>query len=296
MRSVATRRAAILPVRPAALVAAWLFIPGLAAGYSGGPPDGFCGNPPNFFTCAVCHGEGQQGNGSLLLQNVPAQYEPNQSYDLVIELGDPDQVRWGFEITVMNDATLEMAGTIEVTNATTTQLSDNPDNEADFLKHTLAGTFNGFPNGPVTWGFRWTAPASGNVTFYLAGNAANGSGSADGGDVIYAIQVPLIPTTGIDPGEVPAAITALEPSFPNPFRPATTIPFTLSEPGRVVLSVYGTDGKLVTRLLDDDRAAGHHQVTWNGRDMQGRRAPSGVYFLSLAAPRTEARQRVVLTN
>ena len=44
-----------------------------------------------------------------------------------------------------------------------------------FIEHTSAGTRNGTRNG-VTFQFDWTPPAvnAGPVTFYVAGNAANG--------------------------------------------------------------------------------------------------------------------------
>ena len=53
------------------------------------------------------------------------------------------------------------------------------------MKHTSAGTFAGTP-GPTSWQYQWTAPAASvaSVTFYAAGNAANGTGNTSG-DYIY---------------------------------------------------------------------------------------------------------------
>ncbi len=284
--------------RAAALAtAASLLIAGRAGAYSSGPPDGFAGDPPFFRTCSNCHGDGVPGDGSLELLNTPLQFTPGQVYALTVRLRDPGQMRWGFELTAIEDATLFQSGTLSVTDMLNTQLSDNPGTQPDYLKHTFDGTYSGVLNGPVTWNFQWTAPLSGgSLTFYLAGNAANGNGIPDLGDEIYAIQVPVSPTVGIEPVASPSIVTALEPSFPNPFRPSTTIPFTLAESGPVRLSVYGADGRLIAQLIEGEQAAGRHIVSWDGRDRNGQRLPSGVYFFALNAGGVESRQRAVLAE
>ncbi|MBP8137654.1 MAG: hypothetical protein KAY61_05565, partial [Candidatus Eisenbacteria bacterium] len=50
--------------------------------------------------------------------------------------------------------------------------------------------------GPVTWSFDWTAPSSpaGSVTFYAAGNAANGS-EEPSGDWIFTTSATALDTT-----------------------------------------------------------------------------------------------------
>jgi DNA-binding beta-propeller fold protein YncE len=70
---------------------------------------------------------------------------------------------------------------------------------------------------------------------------------------------------------------------PNPFTPATTIDFSLKAPGHARLTVFDAAGRQVRTLLDDERAAGPHDVTWNGRDDAGRKLASGVYFYRLEA-------------
>jgi hypothetical protein len=87
--------------------------------------------------------------------------------------------------------------------------------------------------------------------------------------------------TGI--GDPPGASVAvsLEPPHPNPFNPATTIPFTLAKPGRARLAVYNALGQRIRVLFDGDRPAGRQVVTWDGRDDAGRHASSGVYFVEL---------------
>jgi len=155
------------------------------AQWSGWAPNGFTGAPGEG-TCQQCHQFGPD-DGQLQIIGTPAEYSPNQSYSLTVSLEDPGQQRWGFELTAV-DSDGNGVGSFTVTDPVNTQLSDNnPSTARDYLKHTSTGTYNGTFDGPVTWDFQWTAPSSnrGPVTFYAAGNAADGDGTT-AGNYIYA--------------------------------------------------------------------------------------------------------------
>ncbi|MEZ4388573.1 MAG: endonuclease [Candidatus Krumholzibacteriia bacterium] len=94
--------------------------------------------------------------------------------------------------------------------------------------------------------------------------------------------------------EVPTAAVALLGAAPNPFNPATSIAFTLAEPGRADLLVYGLDGKLVRTLASGPCSAGRHDVTWRGRDDLGREVPSGAYVVRLRSAGRTASTKVML--
>jgi hypothetical protein len=89
-------------------------------------------------------------------------------------------------------------------------------------------------------------------------------------------------TSVADASGVPA-VFALEQNVPNPFNPATTIRFSLARAGRASLAIYDVAGRLVRRLVDEERAAGRHEVRWDGRDARGHRVASGIYFYRLEA-------------
>jgi hypothetical protein len=78
--------------------------------------------------------------------------------------------------------------------------------------------------------------------------------------------------------------TQLSSARPNPFRQQVTIPFTLSAPGRVELSLYSVDGRRVRTLVDELRAPGSYDVMWDGRDEHGRVAMAGIYYVRLITP------------
>ncbi len=60
---------------------------------------------------------------------------------------------------------------------------------------------------------------------------------------------------------------------PNPFRAETTIRYGLAEAGPITLTIYDALGRKVRVLVDEVKAAGEHQVTFDGRGLS-----SGVYF------------------
>ena len=125
---------------------------------------------------------------------IPETYEPNEVYTIVVNLSRAAQNRWGFEMTALG-ADGARAGSFEVDNAANTQVSEA--NSKQYIKQTAVGSAQG-TNDAHSWEFQWTAPAAdvGPITFYAAGNAANGDfGIA--GDYIYTEQAestPPVPT------------------------------------------------------------------------------------------------------
>jgi len=75
---------------------------------------------------------------------------------------------------------------------------------------------------------------------------------------------------------------ALHQNYPNPFNPETNITFSIPEPGEVGLNVYNILGQNIRSLFTGDRPAGIFSVIWDGKNQQGVRIASGVYFLRLS--------------
>jgi len=95
--------------------------------------------------------------------------------------------------------------------------------------------------------------------------------------------------------------TELWANFPNPFNPATTIPFSISSGlgnraggTEVRLVVFNVSGQLVRRLLDQTMTPGHYQVQWDGRNAAGEPVGSGVYIYRLETPNAALTRRMTL--
>jgi hypothetical protein len=88
--------------------------------------------------------------------------------------------------------------------------------------------------------------------------------------------------------------THLAPNYPNPFNPATTLPFSLAAPAQVRLAIYDVAGRLQRTLVDAHLAAGEHWVNWDGRDEAGGELASGVYFSRFEAGATNEVRKLLL--
>jgi hypothetical protein len=73
----------------------------------------------------------------------------------------------------------------------------------------------------------------------------------------------------------------LEQNYPNPFNPSTTIKYNISTKDRVTLKVFNALGQEVATLVNEEKEAGTHSVTWDPKD-----AASGVYYYRLEVGNT----------
>ncbi|MBN2170608.1 MAG: right-handed parallel beta-helix repeat-containing protein [Candidatus Krumholzibacteriota bacterium] len=90
-------------------------------------------------------------------------------------------------------------------------------------------------------------------------------------------------TTAAPAPATAAPAPVLLPAWPNPFNPAVRIAFDLPRPARVRLTVHDAAGRLLRTLATGPRAAGRHEVVWDGRDAGGTPVASGVYLCRLEA-------------
>lgn len=86
----------------------------------------------------------------------------------------------------------------------------------------------------------------------------------------------------------------LHPNYPNPFNPSTKIRYGVPEAAHVRISVYNVLGQLTAEVLSEQKTAGYHEVEWDGRDLSGAQATSGVYFYRIQAARFAATRSMVL--
>jgi hypothetical protein len=117
--------------------------------------------------------------------------------------------------------------------------------------------------------------------------------------LIDNVKVYNYPATGITAvGDEPVGIVhefKLSQNFPNPFNPSTEIQFTLPAFQDVSLIVYDVLGRQVKTLVNEQRHAGKHFVTWDGSNNFGSRVSSGVYFYKMVSGQlTQVRKMMLL--
>ncbi|MCF7811133.1 T9SS type A sorting domain-containing protein [bacterium] len=90
--------------------------------------------------------------------------------------------------------------------------------------------------------------------------------------------------------EIPV-LTCLEPAYPNPFNPNTTLRFKMAQRGMVTIDIYDISGRIVASLLNSSYSPGSYSVDFNGVNLG-----SGVYFAKFSAGNTTETQRLLLTK
>jgi uncharacterized protein (TIGR03437 family) len=213
--------------------------------YSGAPGDR---------TCAACHGNGtvNTGGGNVVVNFPASGYTAGQTHHMSITITDATALRWGFELSARSVASAgaKDLGALASSDGNTQVI--NSLTQA-WITHTLAGTRPG-TSGPTTFQFDWTAPptGSGDVTFYVAANAANNNGTADQGDKIYTSSK-----------QISEAVTAPAPAI----RAADPVLQTFSGRGDVSsgtwIEVYGANFSATTR-------------SWAGSDFNGANGPTAL--------------------
>lgn len=206
-------------------------VPVLIWAYEYGPNPGYAGVPGEHdgSTCNTsgCHvGTPVNGGGGSVTVTFPngMTYTPGVTEHLKVTVADPAQRAWGFELTARQaSSTSTVAGNFASTDNHTQLVCSHPDlfifvdvpfrgpgsqscdsaSPLQYIEHSLAG-YNSTKGttGSATYEFDWMPPASnvGNITIYVAGNAANGDLQPTG-DHIYSATYTLTPAiAGAAPG------------------------------------------------------------------------------------------------
>ena len=154
---------------------------------SSGAPSASTGAPQEQ-TCAMstCHDDNPINLGPAILNiDLPQTIYAGQKVPVKLNIKDNAIVRFGFELTVLDDLN-NKAGRFLIKDSLRTQIiggkSSLPGRE--YLTYTYYGTSADKP-GYSEWEAYWEAPQNpGKVTFYLAGISANNDGE-DKGDNVY---------------------------------------------------------------------------------------------------------------
>jgi hypothetical protein len=107
----------------------------------------------------------------------------------------------------------------------------------------------------------------------------------------------------IEKGEVilPKSFS-LSQNYPNPFNPNTTVRFEIGvgvgNPSAVntTLKVYNILGQVVKTLVNEPKLPGIYYQTWDGKNEQGEKVSSGLYFYQLRADNYSETKKMVLVK
>ena len=176
-REAAVRETVLAIVVALALLAAtgaYAFTPGVPTGLTGAPGEG---------TCADCHDNLNTGSGGAAI-TAPTEYQEGETIDVFVEVFHVGQVKWGFELTALDDSD-QPVGEFVLVDTDRTQLATDGGTGRQYVMHTATGCDPGVPDASPGWLFQWVAPAGRpSVTFYTAAVAGNNGGGANG-DFVY---------------------------------------------------------------------------------------------------------------
>ncbi|MBD3368540.1 MAG: T9SS type A sorting domain-containing protein [Candidatus Eisenbacteria bacterium] len=105
--------------------------------------------------------------------------------------------------------------------------------------------------------------------------------TSNGGDPVTVPVTLHVSDTGVE-GRISSELV-LFGNYPNPVGPATNIYFSIPEPSRASVSIYDVAGRRVKTIRSETMPAGRHELSWDGRNNEGERVSSGVYFYRLEA-------------
>ncbi len=147
------------------------------------PPSSYSG--ANGYTCNSCHSGSLNNGGSVTVTGLPTNYTAGESYPIsvTINTSQPNIKRFGFEMEVRSAAANVGVGTFSTTNGSVNLYSDYE------ISHLSAPIFSTVQTSYTFDNIVWTAPSTPgsddvSVNFFVAGMAANGTGS-NGGDFVY---------------------------------------------------------------------------------------------------------------
>ena len=125
------------------------------------------------------------------------------------------------------------------------------------------------------------------------------TGSRDGAVLLWELTPAVDSAAAAAPAARAQVKTALLANYPNPFNPETWIPYQLSKPADVTLTISAVDGQVVRQLALGHQSAGiyqsrSHAAYWDGRNALGEPVASGVYFYTLTAGEFTATRKLLI--
>ncbi|MBC7928392.1 MAG: hypothetical protein H7039_22345 [Bryobacteraceae bacterium] len=237
-------------------------------GFSGGPPPRSAGVPGEG-SCVSCHAGTAVNAGPGRVEvtySGGSTYTAGERGTFTVVITDPTAQRYGFQASarLASNVSGGQAGTLTAGAGTAVVTAAG----LQFVNHDATRNTTG------RFTFEWTPPeaAAGNVTLYVAANAANGTGGA-GGDRIYTANIALTPAASGPPAQRPAVTSG---------GVANTWSASPSIATNTWISIFGTNFSAETRTWDGSPEFAQNRLPMSLGGVRvtigGRAAP--VYFIS----------------
>ncbi|HRI85859.1 MAG TPA: T9SS type A sorting domain-containing protein [Ignavibacteria bacterium] len=182
-----------------------------------------------------------------------------------------DQIEWGVLPVELTSFTANISGSNITLNWSTSEEINNSGYEVERFKTGInawekIGFVTGHGNSTVTQNYTYTDRnlTSGIYTYRLKQIDFNGNFEYFNlnGEVIVGVPNSF----------------ELSQNYPNPFNPETKINFQIPNESNVSLKVFDNSGKEVATLVNGNKTAGYHTVSFNASNLS-----SGIYFYKLEA-------------
>lgn len=198
-------------------------------------------------------------------------------------------------VTRPNGAEFFLAGTNESVEWTAA------DNVGVTAVDLHVSTDNGLNWDPIATGiantgsYLWSVPESPTTEALVRVTAFDTQNQViDQSDAVFTIS------SNVDSGNPSLAFAVKKPT-PSPFASATSIGFDLPAAAAgsvggawpVRVRIFNLAGRLVKTAVDAPLPPGPHSALWDGRDENGLRQASGVYFIEVSTPAHSGRVRAV---
>ncbi|MBI9032129.1 T9SS type A sorting domain-containing protein [bacterium] len=87
-------------------------------------------------------------------------------------------------------------------------------------------------------------------------------------------------------------------NYPNPFNPTTTISFSVEKPCQVSIDLFNLKGQFIKKIFNQFVHVPNkkHNTVWDGRDSQGKKVASGIYFAHIKAGAFTKTTKMLLTK
>lgn len=83
-------------------------------------------------------------------------------------------------------------------------------------------------------------------------------------------------------------------NYPNPFNPSTTIEYQILRSGKVEISIFNMNGRLIKKIVNQNQNEGSYREVWNGKNQTGEKVASGLYLYTVKFENSISSKKMLL--